>query len=153
MNLKPFHARDPLAVVLKRLQRRVQVVPGITAYWQPLQDLTLETRVSRAQYQFTLQASHADTLSTWVPTLVARLKLRPELTEVTSDLQDRGLQAYLKIDRERAGQLGISMATIDNALYNAFGQRLISTVFTQTNQYRVVLEEKHSGRGLSLIHI
>lgn len=151
VNLKPFHARDPLAVVLKRLQRRVQVVPGITAYWQPLQDLTLETRVSRAQYQFTLQASHADTLSTWVPTLVARLKLRPELTEVTSDLQDRGLQAYLKIDRERAGQLGISMATIDNALYNAFGQRLISTVFTQTNQYRVVLEEKHSGRGLATL--
>jgi multidrug efflux pump len=105
-----------------------------------VQDLTIETRVARTQYQFSLRAaSHAE-LSQWVPQLVERLRARPELADVASDLVDDGLFAHLAIDRDAASRLGISSAAIDNALYNAFGQRLVSTIFTQSNLYRVVLE-------------
>src|SRR5207244_2789786 len=107
---------------------------------QPVQDLTIEDRVSRTQYQFTLEDPNIDELSEWTPRLIERLRQIPELADVASDLQDRGLQAYVEIDRASASRLGITPAAIDNALYNAFGQRLISTIFTQTNQYRVVLE-------------
>ena len=109
---------------------------------QPVQDLTIEDRVSRTQYQFSVEDADPDELSVWVPQLVERLRQLPELADVASDLQDQGLQAYVDIDRDTAGRLGITPAAIDNALYNAFGQRLVSTIFTQANQYRVVLEVK-----------
>jgi multidrug efflux pump len=109
---------------------------------QPVQDLTIEDRVSRTQYQFTLEDANPEELSDWTHKIVDKLSTLPELTDVVSDLQDQGLQAYLNIDRDTAARLGVTPASIDNALYNAFGQRLISTIFTQTSQYRVVLEVK-----------
>ena len=115
-------------------------MPGITLYLQPVQDLTIEDRVSRTQFQFIMEDPDANRLSEWVPRLIDRLKQSPELQDVASDLQDRGLQAFLDIDRDAAGRLGISVSAIDDALYDAFGQRLISTIYTQANQYRVVLE-------------
>ena len=141
INLVPRAQRDADAVgVIRRLQPRLAQLPGVTLYMQPVQDLTIEDRVSRTQYQFTLEDSDPDRLAQWVPRLLERLRGVPELADVASDLQDRGLQAYLDIDRDAAGRLGVSMAAIDNALYSAFGQRQVSTIFTQANQYRVVLE-------------
>ncbi|HSV18527.1 MAG TPA: MdtB/MuxB family multidrug efflux RND transporter permease subunit, partial [Casimicrobiaceae bacterium] len=143
INLKPKSQRDADAVgVINRLKRRVANVEGVSLYMQPVQDLTIETRVSRTQYQFTLDSADPALLSQWVPRIVERLARLPDLTDVASDLQDKGLQAYVDIDRETAGRLGITPAAIDNVLYNAFGQRLVSTIFTQANQYRVVLEVK-----------
>ena len=115
-------------------------MPGITLYFQPVQDLTIEDRVSRTQFQFTLEDPDANRLAEWVPKLLARLQKSPALADVASDLQDRGLQAFVDIDRDAASRLGIRVAAIDDALYDAFGQRLISTIYTQANQYRVVLE-------------
>jgi multidrug efflux pump len=109
---------------------------------QPVQDLTIEDRVSRAQYQFTVESADSAELSVWVHRLLDRFSRLPQLVDVSSDLQDQGLQAFLAIDRDSAGRLGVTPAAIDNALYSAFGQRLISTIFTQANQYRVVLEVK-----------
>jgi multidrug efflux pump len=143
INLKPIGERDASAVeVIRRLQAKLAGVEGITLYMQPVQDLTIEDRVSRTQYQFTVEDANADELATWVPRLVERLRQLPELADVASDLQEGGLQAFVDIDRATASRLGITPAAIDNALYNAFGQRLVSTIFTQTNQYRVVLEVK-----------
>ena len=107
---------------------------------QPVQDLTIEDRVSRTQYQFTVEDTNPDELAVWVPRIVDRLRQVHELADVATDLQNGGLQAYVDIDRATASRFGITPAAIDNALYNAFGQRLVSTIFTQTNQYRVVLE-------------
>ncbi|SCK25822.1 MdtB/MuxB family multidrug efflux RND transporter permease subunit [Vogesella sp. LIG4] len=140
INLKPKGQRDDIHTVLGRLQQRADSQPGMALYLQPVQDLTIDARVSRTQYQFTLQATSQEDLSTWVPKLVHRLQQEPALADVASDLQDKGLQAYVNINRDVASRLGVSTAAIDNALYDAFGQRLISTIFTQTNQYRVVLE-------------
>jgi multidrug efflux pump len=128
--------------VTRRLGERARKVQGIALYLQPVQDLTIEARVSRTQFQFTVEDANLDEIPVWVPKLVARLEQLPQLADVTSDLQDRGLQAYVNVDRDSAARLGITMAAVDNALYNAFGQRLISTIFTQANQYRVVLEVK-----------
>lgn len=147
INLKPLGERkDRIPVVIARLQQHVLDLPGITLYLQPVQDLTIETQVSRTQYQFTLQAMSLDELSLWIPRLIAQLRQQPELQDVSSDWQDRGLVAYVNVDRDSASRLGVSMSAISNALYNAFGQRLISTIYTQANQYRVVLEHdvKHS---------
>jgi multidrug efflux pump len=141
INLKALDARDDrVPEIIERLQREVAAVPGVALYLQPTQDLTIDTTVSRTQYQFTLQAPSLEALSTWVPTLMNELKTRPELLDVSSDWQDKGLVAYVKVDRDSASRLGITMSDVDNALYNAFGQRLISTIYTQANQYRVVLE-------------
>ena len=126
--------------IIASLRQRLQAVPGITLYLQPVQDLTIEDRVSRTQFQFILEDPDASRLSEWVPKLIDRLNKAPELLDVASDLQDRGLQAFLHIDRDAASRLGISVSAIDDALYDAFGQRLISTIYTQANQYRVVLE-------------
>jgi multidrug efflux pump len=142
INLKPKGDRDAVAVVTRRLNERAKKVQGIALYLQPVQDLTIEARVSRTQYQFTVEDSNPEQIPVWVPKLVARLEQLPELADVASDLQDRGLQAYVNVDRDSAARLGITMSAVDNALYNAFGQRLISTIFTQANQYRVVLEVK-----------
>jgi multidrug efflux pump len=141
INLKPLSQRDASATeVIRRLQATLADVDGITLYMQPVQDLTIEDRVSRTQYQFTVEDANADELAAWVPRLVERLRQIPELADVASDQQDQGLQAYVDIDRDTAARLGVTTGAIDNALYNAFGQRLISTIFTQTSQYRVVLE-------------
>ncbi|MEA1397007.1 multidrug efflux RND transporter permease subunit MdtB, partial [Salmonella enterica] len=141
INLKPLDARDDrVQQVISRLQTAVATIPGVVLYLQPTQDLTIDTQVSRTQYQFTLQATTLDALSHWVPKLQNALQSLPQLSEVSSDWQDRGLAAWVNVDRDSASRLGISMADVDNALYNAFGQRLISTIYTQANQYRVVLE-------------
>jgi len=143
INLKPLAQRGVNAVeVIRRLQPRLAKVEGISLYMQPVQDLTIEDRVSRTQYQFSVEDADPDELSAWVPKLVERLHTLPQLADVASDLQDQGLQAYVDIDRATASRLGVTPAAIDNALYNAFGQRLISTIYTQTSQYRVVLEVK-----------
>jgi multidrug efflux pump len=143
INLKPKSERDlDAAGVIRRLQRRLVDVEGIALYMQPVQDLTIEDRVSRTQYQFTLESARPEDLTEWTPRLVDRLSALPMLVDVASDAQDKGLQAYVVIDRDAAGRLGITPAAIDTALYNAFGQRLISTIFTQAAQYRVVLEVK-----------
>jgi multidrug efflux pump len=143
INLKPLAERRINATsVIRRLRPKLAQVEGIALYMQPVQDLTIEDRVSRTQYQFSVEDANPDELSHWVPRLVERLQQIPQLADVASDLQDHGLQAYVEIDRDTAGRLGVTPAAIDNALYNAFGQRLVSTIFTQTNQYRVVLEVK-----------
>ncbi len=141
VNLKAKDERTlDAGAIIRRLQDKLEGVDGIRAYMQPVQDLTIEDRVSRTQYQFSLQDANAAELATWVPKLVERLAQLPELRDVASDTQDQGLQAYIEIDRAAAGRLGITTVAIDNTLYNAFGQRLISTIFTQSNLYRVVLE-------------
>jgi len=142
IQLKPHGERDATATeIIRRLQERVAGIPGITLYLQPVQDLTIEDRISRTQYQFTVTSADTELLSEWAPRLVQRLQDdAPALADVASDLQDNGLQAYLDIDRDAASRLGVSIAAIDNALYSAFGQRQVSTIFTQANQYRVVLE-------------
>ena len=146
INLKPLAARNADSSrasaldVIRRLQPRLAQVAGITLWMQPVQDLTIENRVSRTQYQFSVEDADPAELSLWVPRLVARLRQLPQLADVASDLQDEGLQTYVEIDRAAASRLGVTPAAIDNALYNAFGQRLVSTIFTQTTQYRVVLE-------------
>jgi multidrug efflux pump len=143
ISLKPKSERSAdIATVIRRLQARVSRLEGISLYMQPVQDLTIEDRVSRTQYQMTAEDANPDELSVWVHRLVERLAQLPQLADVTSDLQDQGLQAFVAIDRDTAGRLGITPAAVDTALYNAFGQRLISTIFTQSNQYRVVLEVK-----------
>jgi multidrug efflux pump len=143
INLKPLKERGVSAVeVIRRLQPKLAGVEGISLYMQPIQDLTIENRVSRTQYQFTVEDADPAELGTWVPKLVDRLGQLTQLADVASDLQEEGLQAYVEIDRATASRLGVTPAAIDNALYNAFGQRLISTIFTQSNQYRVVLEVK-----------
>jgi multidrug efflux pump len=125
---------------------------GITIYLQPVQDLTIESRVSRTQYQLAVQDADATQLRRWVPRLVERLAAVPQLADVASDLQEQGLQAFVAIDRDTAGRLGVTAAAIDNALYDAFGQRLVSTIFTESNQYRVVLEvDPDLQRGLEAL--
>ncbi|MGY4532049.1 multidrug efflux pump [Pseudomonas sp. TE3786] len=141
INLKPHSERDASATeVIRRLQPTLDEIPGVRLYLQPVQDLTIEDRVARTQYQFTLQDSDPDVLAKWVPLLVERLQQLPQLADVASDWQDKGLQAFVNIDRDAASRLGVSLSDVDSALYNAFGQRLISTIFTQATQYRVVLE-------------
>ncbi|HEY0207514.1 MdtB/MuxB family multidrug efflux RND transporter permease subunit [Acerihabitans sp.] len=142
INLKPLDKRqDRIGVVIDRLQRATAGLTGIRLYLQPVQDLTIDTQPSHTQYQFTLQSLSLADLGKWVPPLLTRLQSLPQLRDVGSDLQDRGLEAYIKVDRDSASRLGISMSDVANALYNAFGQRLISTIYTQANQYRVVLEQ------------
>jgi multidrug efflux pump len=141
INLKPQHDRKETASeIIRRLQPELAAVSGITLYLQPVQDLSIESTVSRTQYQFSVECPNPDDLNLWVGRLVDRLRELPALADVASDLQNDGLQAYLEIDRDSAARMGVTVAAIDNALYNAFGQRLVSTIFTQTNQYRVVLE-------------
>jgi multidrug efflux pump len=143
INLKPLAKRSARAEeVIHNLQTRLADVEGITLYMQPVQDLTIEDRISRTQYQFTVEDTNPDELDVWVPRIVERLRQLPQLADVATDLQNGGLQAFVDIDRATASRFGITPAAIDNALYNAFGQRLVSTIFTQTNQYRVVLEVK-----------
>ena len=126
--------------VMRRIARNTHDVAGITLFLQPVQDLTVESTVGRAQYQFALQAAQNSTLDEWVPRLMDRLGRAPELVNISTDYLERGLSAYIAVDRDTAARFGITAATIDNALYDSFGQRIISTIFTQSNQYRVILE-------------
>jgi multidrug efflux pump len=141
INLKPRAERRADATeIIRRLQPALRAVEGITLYLQPVQDLTVENRVSRTQYQYTLEDADARELAEWAPRLVAKLRERPELRDVASDQQLGGLQAMLDIDRDTAARLGIAPQLIDDTLYDAFGQRQVSTIFTQLNQYHVILE-------------
>ncbi|HSV51852.1 MAG TPA: MdtB/MuxB family multidrug efflux RND transporter permease subunit [Burkholderiaceae bacterium] len=142
INLKPREERKGISIgnIIRRISENTRSVPGIELFMQPVQDLTIEDRVSKTQYQFLLSSPDGEALGSWTAQLLEKLRGLPQLADVASDLQDKGLQAYVEIDRAAAGRLGVSVAGIDNALYNAFGQRLISTIFTQSNQYRVVLE-------------
>ena len=141
ITLKPLDERRiGVRDVIERLRPRLAEVSGITLYLQPVQDLTVEDRVSRTQYQYSLENPSVAELNTWAPRFVERLRAQPGLRDVASDQQDQGLETSVRIDRDTAARLGITPQMIDDALYNAFGQRQISTIFTQLNQYRVVLE-------------
>jgi multidrug efflux pump len=142
IKLKPHDERDASATeVIRRLQARLAERRFDTRlYMQPVQDLSIEDRASRTQYQFSVESANAAQLADWTGRLVERLRTAPELADVASDLQDRGALAYIDIDRDSAGRLGITPAAIDNALYSAFGQRQVSNIFTQSALYRVVLE-------------
>jgi multidrug efflux pump len=141
INLKPRDQRtDTVVDIISRLRSETTGIPGINLYMQPVQDLTLDNTVSRTQYQFTLESADPTALSTFTPKLIAALRQQPELQDVVSNQEDNGLAAYVTIDRDSAARLGISVGTVDNALYDAFGQRIVSTIFTQSNQYRVILE-------------
>lgn len=141
INLKPLGNRNMSASeVIRRLQPEVAKLQGITVFMQPVQDLTVESRLSRTQYQYSLEDPNFDELNVWTPKLVQALSTLPELRDVSSDQQDKGLQAMVTIDRDTASRLGITPQLIDDTLYDAFGQRQVSTIFTQLNQYRVVQE-------------
>ena len=147
ITLKPLAERDGVTEVIDRLRPALAQVSGIALYLQPVQDLTVEDRVSRTQFQYGLEDADEKELRTWAPRLVARLREQAVLRDVASDQQDSGLEALVSIDRATASRLGITPQMVDDALYNAFGQRQISTVFTQLNQYRVVLEVKEEFRA------
>jgi len=143
INLKPLEERHISASdVIRRLQGEIANVYGITLYMQPVQDLTVETRVSRTQYQYSLESPDPRELGVWSRKLLSKLQTLPALRDVASDQQDEGLELRLDINRDSIARLGITVQMIDDALYNAYGQRQISTLFTQLNQYRVVLEAK-----------
>ncbi|MEA2812973.1 MAG: multidrug efflux pump [Rhodospirillaceae bacterium] len=145
INLKPRDSRDTTASqVIRRLQRETASVQGITLYMQPAQDLTIDSTVSRTQYQFVLESAKPDDFDVWIPRLLDRLQRVPQITDVTSDLEGKGLSLFIKIDRDAAARFGITAATVDNVLYDAFGQRIVSTVYTQSNQYRVIYEVEPS---------
>lgn len=158
INLKAHGQRDlSAAQVITRLQPEIDKLVGIRLFMQPVQDLTIEDRVSRTQYQFSTSSPDAELLALWSDKLVHALSQLPELTDVASDLQDKGLQVYLVIDRDAASRLGVSVSTITDALYDAFGQRQISTIYTQASQYRVVLQaqsgETLGPEALNQIHV
>ncbi|PTL84709.1 multidrug efflux RND transporter permease subunit [Vitiosangium sp. GDMCC 1.1324] len=158
ITLKPLGERDASAMgVIRRLQPKLAEVPDITLFLSPVQDLTISVRVSRTQYQYSLSSPDATEVTEWADRLVEELKNRPELTDVSSDLQNGGLRMNIDIDRNAASRLGITPQQIDNELYNAFGQRQVSTIFTQLNQYHVVLEVtpelQHTTRALDSIYL
>ena len=145
INLKPVSQRSQTASqIIRRLQHQTADVTGISLFMQPVQDLSISDTVSRTQYQFVLEDANPDEFNTWVPKLITKLQTLPELEDVASDQENQGLSAYLTIDRDTAGRFGITPATVDNALYDAFGQRIVSTIFTQSNQYRVILQADDS---------
>jgi multidrug efflux pump len=141
INLKPKDERSLNATEIgRRLQQETADVAGVSLYLQPVQDLTIDAAISRTQYQFVLENPNIPAFNEWVPKLLERLHQLPDLTNVASDLQQQGLTVNLVIDRETAARFGITPATVDNALYDLFGQRIISTIYSQSNQYRVIME-------------
>ncbi|HUO97355.1 MAG TPA: MdtB/MuxB family multidrug efflux RND transporter permease subunit [Rhizomicrobium sp.] len=158
INLKPKDQRTAgFTDVLERLADTTRSVPGIALYLQPVQDLTIESTIGRAQYQLVLEDASTSVLNQWVPTFVKALQARPELADVSTNFLDKGLAAYVKLDRDTAARFGITAATVDNALYDAYGQRIVTTIFTQSNQYRVILEsaseDQKSPRSLSNVYL
>jgi multidrug efflux pump len=141
INLKPHDVRSAdVTEIIARITRATQEVSGISLYLLPVQDLTIDSAVSRTQYQFSLEDANPQELTEWAPRLVDKLNSMPQFSQVSSDISAYGLTAYIDIDRDTAGRFGITPATIDNALYDSFGQRIVSTIFTNSNQYRVILE-------------
>jgi multidrug efflux pump len=158
ITLKPHDDRAYSASqIIRRLQNEVSGIAGMRLYMQPVQDLTIDATIARAPYHFVLEDANPSEFATWVPRLVEALNERPELTDVASDLQQQGLAVDIVIDRATASRFGITPATVDNALYDAFGQRIISTIYTQSNQYRVILEVdptlQRSLTGLSSLYL
>jgi multidrug efflux pump len=141
INLKPKRDRDSSAEsVISRLRRNMTQIHGVTLFMQAVQDVQIDSRISRTQYQYTLQDADPVELTQWAPRLLAELRRAPELRDVATDQQSEGLQAALRINRDDASRLGVALQAIDDTLYDAFGQRQVSTIFTQLNQYRVILE-------------
>jgi multidrug efflux pump len=141
INLAPHgHRTGSQAAILERLREEARHVAGITLYLQPVQDLTIDASVSPAQYQFALEGANQDEINTWTGKLIDQLKQTKQVRNLSADVQSQGLAAYINIDRATAARLGVTPATVDAALYDAFGQRIISTIYTQSNQYRVILE-------------
>ncbi len=158
INLKPKSERDDdIATAVRRLTLTGQSVAGISLFLQPVQDLTIDSTISRAEYQFILQAPVSATLDQAIPRLLAELARAPELENVSTNYLDKGESAELDIDRDTAARFGITPATIDNALYDSFGQRIVSTIYTESNQYRVILESspdlQNAIRSLSAIYL
>jgi multidrug efflux pump len=158
INLKPHDDRNlSAAAIVRRLQNEVAGVVGVTLYMQPVQDLTIDSTINRSPYHFVLEDANPTEFVTWVPKLVQRLNQLPQLSDVASDMQQQGLAVDLVIDRATASRFGITPATVDNALYDAFGQRIVSTIYTQSNQYRVILEVdpnlQKSLTGLSSLYL
>ncbi len=158
INLKPHDERSLTATqIMRRIQKEISGIVGITLYMQPVQDLTIDATISRAPYHFVLEDANPTEFNAWVPRLVDRLSQLPQITDVASDLQQQGLALDIVIDRATAARFGITPATVDNALYDAFGQRIISTIYTQSNQYRVIMEVdpalQTSLKGLSMIYL
>lgn len=140
INLKPRDQRPPMKQVVEQLRRKLREVAGITVFMRPIQNLQLGGRQSKAQYQYILQSVKADELSDWASRLMERLRADPMFRDVTSDSQLRGLQASLKIDRDRANTLGVSIEAVRNALFSAFGERQVSTMYTPVDSYQVIME-------------
>jgi multidrug efflux pump len=141
INLKSLDQRHESATeIIRRLNQETAGVPGVAMYLQPVQDLTLDANVSRNQYQFILASVDQASLNSWTSKLLEALRKNPKLEDVSSDAQNSGLEAYIQVDRDTAARLGVSLQTIDNVLYDAFGQRIAATMYTQSNQYRVILE-------------
>jgi multidrug efflux pump len=158
INLKPLSERSLNATaIIRRLQSEVADVPGVALYMQPVQDLSIDSSISRAQYRFVLEDANIAEFNSWVPKLVERLNRDPNLANVSDDLAQQGSTVNLVIDRPTAGRFGITPATVDNALYDAFGQRIVSTIYTQSNQYRVILEAdpalQHTIDSLNAIYL
>ena len=141
INLKPHDERkSDISTIMQRLKEATSHLTGITLYMQPVQDLTIEGTVSKTQYQFILQDADPAQLAEWTPKLVDKLRTLPQFSDVASDISAQGLSVFVEIDRDQAARFGITPATIDNALYDSYGQRIVSTIFTNSNQYRVILE-------------
>ena len=141
ITLKPRGERRPSAeTIIERLKRAIAPIPGVRVYFQPVQEIQINTRATRAQYQYTLIGSDGHEILDWSAKLATRLRAEPSLREVVAEAQDVGLRTFIKVDRKKAGRLGISMQAVNDTLYDAFGQRQISTIYAQANQYRVILE-------------
>jgi multidrug efflux pump len=140
ITLHPLGQRDGMAAVIARLRADIDAAPGLTAWFQPVQDITLGSRLSRTAYQYTLTDTDRAELAAWTPRLVDALRQSPALVNVASDQQDDGFKTEITVDRQAAMRLGVSMQAVEDTLYDAFGQRQISTIFGQANQYRVILE-------------
>jgi len=158
INLRPYDSRSATAsTIIRRITQETAHVAGVALYMQPVQDLTIDSTVSATQYQFILEDANASEFTDWVPKLVDKLKTSPLLADVASDLQQSGQSVYVTIDRSSAARFGITPATVDSALYDAFGQRIVSTIFTQSNQYRVILEADpkllNSTAGLGTLYL
>ena len=145
--LKPRDIRVPIGIIMARLSETARQVSGISLYLQPSQDLQIDTRISRTQYQYLLQDADPSVLRTWIPKLIERLRSEPALSDVASDQQDLGLQLEITIDRVAASRLNVPVQAIDETLYDAFGQRQISVIYTQLNQYRIVMENASNFRN------
>ncbi|MFT4116124.1 MdtB/MuxB family multidrug efflux RND transporter permease subunit [Bradyrhizobium sp.] len=158
INLKPHEERkSDVTTVMQRIKAATAPLAGVSLYMQPVQDLTIEGTVSRTQYQFILQDADPVQLAEWTPKLVDELHKLPEFSDVTTDISAQGLAVFVDVDRDQAARFGITPATIDNALYDSYGQRIVSTIFTNSNQYRVILEAdpalQNSLQSLSSIYL